>query len=119
MLLLLRDSVSKHDAWRMTEAIAAQSVLFGEHDGDHALSDRGIGWVEGVRGEFFVIIIDHEKDRLAIDLERSEVMFLVGVIGVAEIVIDSDGLDDTGHGFGAESGDTGSQESIAGFKVVA
>jgi hypothetical protein len=41
-----------------------------------------------VRSERLVEIIDLEKDRLTIDLKRPKIVFLVPVVGVAEIVID-------------------------------
>jgi hypothetical protein len=63
----------------------ATSVLFSQHDGDDALSDRRISWVGRVRGQHLIIVIDLEKDRLTIDLERAKVVFLVWIVGVAEI----------------------------------
>jgi hypothetical protein len=47
-----------------------------------------------VDGEGFVVIIDLEKDHDAIDVEPSEVVLLVRVIGLAEVIEDRDRLDD-------------------------
>jgi hypothetical protein len=41
-----------------------------------------------------VEIIDLEKDRLTFGLERPKIMLFVWVIGVAEVVIHRDSLDD-------------------------
>jgi hypothetical protein len=68
--------------WRPTR----RSVLFRQHDGDNALGDR-ISWVGQVRYERLVAIIDLEKDRLAIDLKRPKIVFLIWVVGVAEIIV--------------------------------
>jgi hypothetical protein len=83
------------------------SILFGQHDRNHAFSDRGIRRVWGVIAARLIVIIDLEKYRVAVDLERAKVMFLVWVVGVAEIVIDRNSFDDASDGFGAECGNTG------------
>ena len=47
-------------------------------------------------------IIDLEKYLVAIDLEHSEVVLFVWVVGMAEIVVNGDCFYDTRHGFGAQ-----------------
>ena len=47
-------------------------------------------------------IIDLEKDRLAIDLERAKVMFFVRVVGLSKVVVNLDRLDDARDRFRAE-----------------
>ena len=69
-------------------------ILLGQHDGDDALGDRRIGGIGRVIRERLVEIIDFEKDGVAVSFERAEVVLAKGVVGVAEIVIDRDGLDD-------------------------
>ena len=49
-----------------------------------------------------VVIIDLEKDRLAIDLERAKVMFFVWIVSVAKVVVDFDRLDDARDRFRAK-----------------
>ena len=51
-----------------------------------------------------IIVIDFEKDQVAVGFERAEVVFSVRVIGVAEVVVDFDGRDDARDCFGAEGG---------------
>jgi hypothetical protein len=65
-----------------------------EHDRDDPLGDCRVGWIGRMVGESPVEIIDLEKDRDAIDVERSEVVLFVWVVGLAEVVEDRDGLDD-------------------------
>ena len=60
-----------------------------------------------MRSECLIEIIDLEKDRLTIDVERPKVMFLVWVVCVTEIVEYGDGFDDACDGFSAEGSDTG------------
>jgi hypothetical protein len=59
-----------------------------------------------VKSESLVEIINLEKYRLAIGLERPEVVLLIWVVGVAEIVIDGGGFDDASNGFSAKGRDT-------------
>jgi hypothetical protein len=47
-----------------------------------------------VVGQVLVVIIDLEKDRLSVGLERPKIMLFVWVIGVTKIVIHRDGFDD-------------------------
>ena len=81
-----------------------RSILFSQHDGDYTLGDRRISWVRRVRNERLIEIIDLEKDRLAIDLERPKVVFFIWIVGVTEIVVQGDGLDNAGDGFSSEGG---------------
>src|ERR1700724_2272464 len=67
------------------------SILFGEHDRDHALGNRRIGWIGGVVGEALVEVVDLEKDPMAVGVERAKVVFFVRVVGVAKVIEHSDG----------------------------
>ena len=58
-------------------------------------------------GQGLVEIIDLEKDRLSVGLERPKIMFFVWVIGVTKIVIDRDGSDDTVDSLLAKRSDAG------------
>ena len=40
--------MSSRVANKHSSAAAASSVFFSQHDRDHALGDRGIGWIGGV-----------------------------------------------------------------------
>jgi hypothetical protein len=60
-----------------------------------------------VRSECLIEIIDLEKDRLTIDVERPKVMFLVWVVCVTEMDEYGDCFDDACDGFSAEGSDTG------------
>ena len=46
-------------------------------------------------------------------------MFFVRVVGVTEIIVDRDGFDDAGNGFGAEGGDTGCDQCRTDAEVLA
>jgi hypothetical protein len=63
-------------------------------------------------------LIDLEKDRLAIGFEGPKVMFLVRIVGVAEIVVDGDCLDDAGNSLGAKGGDAASHHGCAFTEVL-
>jgi hypothetical protein len=104
---------------RRPNANVVRSVLFSQHDCDYTLGDRRITWVGRVRSECLIEIIDLEKDRLSIDLERPKVMFLVWVIGVAEIIVHGNCFDDASNGFGAEGRDTGGDEGRTDSEVLA
>jgi hypothetical protein len=52
------------------------------------VGDRWIGGVVGVVSEGGVEIIDLEKDRLPISIERAEVVLFVWVVLMTEIVVD-------------------------------
>ena len=82
------------------------SIFLRQHDRDDALGHRGIGWVGRVIFQILVEIIDLEKDCMAVGFERAEIVLLMRIVGVAKVVIDLDGLDDTGDGFGAEGSDS-------------
>ena len=73
-------------------AVVPYLILVGQHDCDHAFSDRRVGWVWGMISVASVVIIDLEEDRFPFGFERSEVMFFMRIICVAEIVVHSDRL---------------------------
>src|SRR5580704_7995276 len=54
-----------------------RSVLLSQHNGDHTLGDRFISRIWRMTGEGFVVIVDLEKDRVAIGFERAKIMLLV------------------------------------------
>ena len=62
------------------------SILFGQHDRDHALGDRRISRIRGVVGEALVEVVDLEEHPLAVGIERAKVVLFVRVVGVTEIV---------------------------------
>jgi hypothetical protein len=70
-----------------------------------------------VKSESLVEIIDLEKDRLIIDFKRPKIVFLMWVIGVAEIIVHGDGLDDASNSISAEGSDTGCDEGRADGEV--
>ena len=78
------------------------SVFLRQHDGDDALGDGWVGRIGGMHGQRGIVIIDLEKDRVAIGFERAKVMFFVWIVGVAKVVVDFDGLDDARDCFGAK-----------------
>jgi hypothetical protein len=58
-----------------------------------------------VTREGLVVIIDLEKDRFPVGLERPKVMFTVWVVGVTEGIIPGDCFDDPVERFPAQGGD--------------
>jgi hypothetical protein len=72
-----------------------------------------------VQDSRLIEIIDLEKYRVAAGFKRAKVMFFVRVVGVAEIVVDRDSLDDARHGFGSECGNTGRNKGRTGAEVLA
>ncbi len=50
-------------------------------------------------------IIDLKEDQMTIGFERPKVVFFIRIVGVTKVVVDRDGLNDSGHCIGAESGD--------------
>ena len=57
--------------------------------------------------ERLVVIVDLEKYPVTVSIECAEVMFFMWVVGVAEIVENSDRLHDALDGFLAERSDAG------------
>src|ERR1700732_2123912 len=53
------------------------SILLGQHDRDHALGDRGVGWIRGVVAEAFVVVVDLEQDRVAVGIKAAKVVLFV------------------------------------------
>ena len=49
-----------------------------------------------------IVIIDLEKDRVALGFERAKIMFFMWIVGVAKVVVDFDRLDDARHCFRAK-----------------
>jgi hypothetical protein len=60
-----------------------------------------------VIGQFFVVIVNFEKYLLTFCLERSKVVFLVRVVGVAKIIVDRDGFDYALNSFLAKGSNAG------------
>jgi len=63
-------------------------------------------------------IIDLEKDRVALDLERAKVMFFVWIVGVAKVIVDFDRLDDARDGFGSERSDAYRHDRMALAEIL-
>ena len=56
------------------------SVLFGQHDRDHALGDRRVSRIGGVVAEALVVVVDLEQDRVAVGVEAAKIVLLVGTL---------------------------------------
>src|SRR5262249_41944395 len=97
---------------------AGPLVFLGQHDRDHPLRDRRISWVGGVVREGLVVVIDLEKDPMAIRIERAKVVLFAWIVGVAKVVEHRDGFDDAGDGFGAEGGNARGHHRHALGKVL-
>ena len=69
--------------------------------------------------ERLVVIVDLEKYPVTVSIECAEVMFFVRVVGVAEIVVHSDGLHDALDGFLAERSDAGCDDCEAAVEMLA
>jgi hypothetical protein len=67
----------------------------------------------GMQSQRAIKIVDLEKDRVALDLERAKVMFFVWIVGVAKLVVDFDGFDDARYGVGSERSDTYRHDRMA------
>jgi hypothetical protein len=72
-----------------------------------------------MRRQVLVVVVDLEKDPVAVGVERAEVMFFVRIIGVAKVVIDRDSLDNSVHGFCTKGGDARRHDGNAGGQVSA
>src|ERR1700730_15346137 len=60
------------------------SILFSQHDRDHALGDGRISRITGVVREALVEVVDLEEHLVAVGIERAKVMFFVRVVGVTK-----------------------------------
>ena len=69
--------------------------------------------------QVLVVIIDLEKDRPTVSLERPKIMFFVWVIGVAKIVIHRDGFDDAVDSLLAKRSDAWRDDGEAAEQVLA
>ena len=67
------------------QAETPPSILFGQHDRDHALGDRRISRIRRVVTEALVEVVDLEEHLVAVGIERAKVVLLVRVVGVTEI----------------------------------
>ena len=65
-----------------------------------------------------IVIIDLEKDRVALGFERAKVMFCVWVAGVAKVVVDFDRLDDARDDFGSERSDAYRHDRMALAEIL-
>ena len=65
-----------------------------------------------------VVIIDLEKDRVTIGLERSEVMFLMWIVGVAEVIKDLNRVENAGDRFRTEGCNASCDDSSARAEVL-
>ena len=71
---------------------SARLVLFRQHDSNHALGDRRIGWVGRVLAKRLIVVVDLEKYRVAVGVAHTEIMLFVRIVRLAEVVIDGDRL---------------------------
>ena len=69
-------------------------------------------------GEGSIKIIDLEKDRFSLGLERPEVMFSVRVVGVTEVIIDGDCFDDPVERISAKGSDPGGDDGAAAEQML-
>jgi hypothetical protein len=69
--------------------------------------------------EHLVVVVDLEKYPVTVGVECTEVMFFVWVVGVAEIVVHSDGPDDPFDGFLAERRNTRCDDCDAAKQMLA
>jgi hypothetical protein len=84
----------------------APSVLTGEHDGQHTVRERRIGWVFRALAAGRIITIDLEEHLLPADLKHPKIMLSPGIIVFTEGIEVSDGrgdLLDKGLAIGAHS----------------
>jgi hypothetical protein len=58
------------------------SIFFGKHDRDHPMGDRWISWIVGLPGKGRVVVIDLEKDCVAVSLEGTKVVLFARVFWV-------------------------------------
>jgi len=70
-------------------------------------------------GEGFAVIVDLEKDDVAVGFKRAKVVLLMRIVGVAEVVKYGNRLEDARDCFGAESCDAASQHCSAFTEVLA
>jgi hypothetical protein len=59
---------------------AAPSVFFGQHDRDDAPGYGRVGRIGRVVRQVLIVIIDLEKDRMAVSLKRAKVVFFMRVV---------------------------------------
>jgi hypothetical protein len=57
-----------------------------------------------VAGEGRVVVVDLEKDCVAINVERAKVVLFVWIVGITEIVVNGDGLENPRDDLITESG---------------
>jgi hypothetical protein len=115
----LSDSIRSQVQSRISYRAAKRSVLVSKHNGDDPLGDCRVGRVRRMSGKGFVVTIDLEKDRDAIDIERAEVVLFVWVVGFAEIIEDRDGLHNPIQDFLAEGGHAWGNDDTATEEVLA
>src|ERR1017187_1313064 len=71
-------------------AVVPYLILVGQHDRDDSFGHRRVGRIRGMISEASIVVVDLEKDRFPFGFERSEVVFFVWIVSVAEIVVHSD-----------------------------
>ena len=69
-------------------------------------------------GKRLIVVVDLKEYHMAVGFECAEVMLFVWIVGVAEIVIDGDGLDDARNGFGTEGRDASSHHCRTLLEVL-
>ena len=74
-------------------------VSVSQHDRQHTLDERVYVCVLDI---WLFIQVDLEKDRVTVGFKGAEVVLFVWVVGVTEVVIDGDSLDDARNCFGAQ-----------------
>jgi hypothetical protein len=70
-----------------------------------------------MEGKGFVVVIDFEHHRDAVEIKDTEVVFLVRIVGVTEVIVDGEGQKQTIYRFRSEFGDAAGNDGSAAEKV--
>ena len=73
-------------------------VLRGQHDSNDPGRDVGVRWVRRPAFQQEVVVVDLPQDSLACGCERTEIVFVVGVVGSRELVELPDTVEDRADG---------------------
>src|SRR5579862_5231218 len=78
------------------------SIFFRQHDRQYTCDD----WFSMCALDIWLLIqVDLEKDRVAVGFQRPKVVLSIWIVGVTEVIVDLDRLDDAGDHFTVEGGD--------------
>ena len=71
-----------------------------------------------MHGHGEVVVIDLKEDGMTIGVERSKVMFLMWIVGVAEVIKDLNRVENAGDRFSTEGCNASCDDSSATAKVL-